>query len=729
MADQESKVVLNIEVNDKDVQESARRSRKAYEDINKAQVKGLKDQTSHVKGISKLRSKSESPQAQRKLLDGLRKRARMEKEILRSMREQDKIARRMNRAGHGGPLSIFGGFGGGPGRGFGGGGSGLANMSMGRFGGGMGRGLGGMLGGMGRGGMLAMARMLGPLGFLASGLGAVGTFAAGATAAKIRAGHSMHMQEQEALGALAGGGTTRGAIRAATYMGTGYGYGPLDTVRQARGIARQTGNASAVTAAQAYSRATMMGADEVGGVMGSLARGGLGFEGTGKTGAGAKAMERMWANIFSTGLDRSRFGEAFTGISKLTDAVASRTGGDVNVGDIANLYGAIGSTKQSGLMGQRGIAVMQQLHQSIMNPGGGEAGQALMLQAFGFGKPGGNTSYYDALKRQHLGIGNTQNVYDLFSEVGAQTAGEKERNIALHRITGLTIPQIEKLSTALEKNASLSPEERDKAVTKAIKSMEPIDKQALTETKRMADLLEEAKQHELDTLEAGRQTSETLLGIQSLTNELVRSLLPTAKSILDIVRNIYEWILKLNPLADEDEVEKAQANRARQDAELVKHGILFGTMSEDEIAQHRARIAAKSGGQLPSDVYRKLQAISPELLKVMSMGERGVDVEAVEKALGMDLTPEQEEQYKLFRKKARSATTSDEALKARESFMSTQTIQALIDELKLANKSLGFLASTSSQTAQNTSEISQSGPTAGRSVAPPTDWVQQASGN
>ena len=618
MADQNSRVTLEINVDDKQVVESARKQRKAYEDINKLNAKGLKQQKETVKDVSKLKGKTESPQAQRKLLEGLRQRAKYERDITRHMREQDRIAQRMKRAGGGGPLSIFGGFGGGPGRGFGGGGSGLGNMSMRRFG----RGMGGMFGGMGRMGLAGMARMMGPLGLLLSGAGAVGGFAYGATSAKIRAGHSMHMDEQRALARLAGGGTSRIAMERAQNLGAGYGFGPLDTLSQARDVARQTGSARAVTSAQAFSRSSMMEVGETANIMGSFARGGTKFTGT-RSGAGEQQMQRMWANIFSTGLDKSRFGEAALGLGQLADAVGGRAGGDVNVRGISDLYGDMGSTGASGLMGKRGISVMQQLNRAIQAPGGGEHGQALMLQALGFGKPGGNTSYYEAVKMQQEGLNSPDIVRKLFGETKRQTGGGEEQALLLSRMTSLTITQVEKLRDALEQTAGLTQQERQDRIEKTLKEMKPIDEQGLDETKRMADLMQTMVQHELNTLRAGRLTSQILLDIQSTTNRLTDALLPLAREILKVVRDIYSFI---NPFAKRD-TEAAPSksdigNRVKQLQDINK-AEREGKISAQEAAQRRADLDQTTGiavstglknkSLLGSSDYGSAQPASPAL--------------------------------------------------------------------------------------------------------------------
>lgn len=699
MADQNSRVELEITVDDSDVIESARRTRKAYENINQTHSKGLKQQKETVKDVTKMKSKTESPAALRKVLDASRKRLQTEKETLRVMRQQEQSAKRMMRSGGtaAGPLSIFGGQ---PNSGgFGGGMAGLMGMGAGKAGRRAMRGLGRLFGGMGRGGMGMLGRMGGPLGMLASLLGTAGTFTYGAVSSKIKAGHGMQMQQQGLLAGLAGGGTNRIAMERAQNLGAGYGYGPMDTLEQARSAARQTGNARSVTTAQAFARSSMMDVGETSGVMGSLARGGTKFTGT-ASGAGSQQMKRWLADVYSTGLDKSRAGEALTGLGQVVDVVGGRVGGDVNAKGIGDLLGAIGSTGKSGLTGKRGISVMQQLGQAIQNPGGGEHGQALMLQALGFGKPGGNTTYYDAVRTQQEGLNNPDSVYKLFGETQRQTGGGQEQALLLSRMTNLTISQVELLRDALKDTAGMSKEQRDEKIAETLKGMKPIEEQGLAETKNMASLLEQMRNQELDTLRASREASQYLLNIQDTTNDYIRQFLPLAKRILEALDALWRMFVNSTMFGSQEEKSKYKAGKLTE----IQAKYDMGQMTEEEAA---AAMAEVQKGQNRSHSTRTLNNTGARARAFQDALNDGVDLTTLP-GYG-DLSPKAKEWADKYSAAAKTPGQSDD-IKVREEL---SALPGIVKEL-----AEHIILMSSSVTELTTEQRATANPS-GTSVPPP----------
>ncbi|GAF90087.1 unnamed protein product, partial [marine sediment metagenome] len=171
------------------------------------------------------------------------------------------------------------------------------------------------------------------------------------------------------------------------------------------------------------------------------------------------------------------------------------------------------------------------LNESIVKPGGGEAGQAMMLQAFGFGKPGGGSSYYEAKKRQQEGA-TPENVKAMFGEFGKQKGGGEAQILALETVTGLGITQLEELREVVQTMSGPGREAKLKEI---------LDKAAPPEVKAakgIADLGDMAKQQAIVTnhaLTVGKQVAASVMAMQLAMNELVVTILPQAVDLLKIV--------------------------------------------------------------------------------------------------------------------------------------------------------------------------------------------------
>lgn len=298
-------------------------------------------------------------------------------------------------------------------------------------------------------------------------------------------------------------GMQQGARGAGRAKGARLGYSMIDTAMQAPAIARSTGFMGNVYKAQQFARATGMDVGEVGGYMGMIRQAGYGFGGrvrpggvdTGSRGyqvekSGNKVLEKVVAAGIYSGIERARLPEFMQGVASITGAAGARSAGRVDVGNIAAFQAMLGKSGNAGFQGARGAAVAQQLMQATVTPGGGEAGQAMMLQALGFGKPGGQATYYEALKKQQQGMERPENVAAMFKEVysqlgqvgaGGSSKVNQEANIALNEMTGLSIDQIEKLGDIL--NNGQNAEEQMKAIKDQLAESEPIEKQALKQMK------------------------------------------------------------------------------------------------------------------------------------------------------------------------------------------------------------------------------------------------------
>jgi hypothetical protein len=290
---------------------------------------------------------------------------------------------------------------------------------------------------------------------------------------------------------LTGTGITRRQLGRAGGAGVGMGYTLSETAQQALGVGRAVGRGAEVTTAQQFGYAGGMGVGEAAGVMGALYKGGVGFGGKEKQ--GQKELSKIITAGMESGLDRGKIPEFAQSVSQMVDQMSARGVGRADVGGAAGGLGWL--MKGLGFKSpERAMQVAQGLDVGIRAPGGGEAGQAMMLQAFGFGKPGGTADIYEATKRQQqgfFGTGGTKNVQDVLSEfarqygevgVGGKTESMKMANFMASKVLPLTIDQIEQLQEI--NNTTETQAEKDKKIEELMKKAEPLEKQMLDQTKK-----------------------------------------------------------------------------------------------------------------------------------------------------------------------------------------------------------------------------------------------------
>lgn len=321
--------------------------------------------------------------------------------------------------------------------------------------------------------------------------------------------------------------------------GMALGYTPTETISQATGVARQTGFIDATTQAQQLSRVIPMGVEEGAGFLGTLARAGRG--GFGSNGAGKQDLVRVLAMGFESGLKRARIPEFMQGVASITEQQASFTTRDVNSTGIARILALLGQSGLSGLQGVRGAALASQLDTGIRNPGAGEAGQAFMMQAFGFGVPGGKTSYYDALKRQQQGL-TEENLGDIFSQSRAQYGGGQSQALALSKLFGITIQQVEDLRSAYQSG--------DKGkISAALKNVEPLEKQSLDAMKDLGESIRFLADRELEDIEAGGTVAEAFMKVhevvQKLLHAITEDLAPILTKVAEGFTNLHDALVEM----------------------------------------------------------------------------------------------------------------------------------------------------------------------------------------
>lgn len=517
--------------------------------MNKATLKGTKDIAKTSKKISKLTEKSRG----RKAIQDEKKLQREKKQTTTEVLKQAKAYASIQKEASNLQRTI----------------SGITSKtrdlnrelkkSTGMFGGG-GRGGGGAAGG-GRGG-----RPGGVSGFLgsflkkgAAGLGKLamgGALGLGGTlmgilTSQLTGGYQEKLAYGKAYGGLAGTGgklselqRLRGTEEQILQMHKHgdlekLGFGPIEAAQQAAPIARATGvmGGRALKTGLATQRATTMGAGEVAQFMGLLTQAGSGF---GRGGGGKKQLEKVIAAGMETGLERARLPEFFSGVSALTQRMAAATAGKVDVEGITRSLAMMGSTGAPGLKGARGAAVAQTIDRAIRQPGGGEAGEAFMLQAYGFGKPGGDATYYEAMQRREKGLSDPENLRDVVAEAQRRYGGKEERALAMKKLLKIDTLIWEELEKAVDTG------DKEK-IDKVLKKTQSVDKQALAEMQEFGDTTRHMADLQNRSVGIGESIEDSVKRLEEVINEFVINALPLAVKALDkiatVVEDIYLWLV------------------------------------------------------------------------------------------------------------------------------------------------------------------------------------------
>ncbi len=297
---------------------------------------------------------------------------------------------------------------------------------------------------------LGVARNAGRLGMSAAG--SVGGFLVGA----MQAGYAKYSEHQQALGGTIGLASTS-RLRNAAYGsgGTRYGYNKTDVAGMIPAMGRATGNVSPLEMMQA-NRASGMDLGEVAGRFGALRQSGLSFEKSGKgPSSGAKEFEKLMAGGVKSGIEKSRLHEYFDSVEKIAGTAGGMSVGNISHSKIGQTLSMWGMSGQSGMQGARGGALMSKVLGGIMSPGGGEAGESLMNQAFGFGKPGGTASYYEAMKARQGIHKNPENIQKVMSEITSQYGSGQEGSMATSNALGISLEQSETLLKIYESDKTV----------------------------------------------------------------------------------------------------------------------------------------------------------------------------------------------------------------------------------------------------------------------------------
>ena len=396
--------------------------------------------------------------------------------------------------------------------------------------------------------------------------------------------------------------------------GSALGFDPIMTAGHAQMVGRATGSINAVNYAQQAGRATGMDVGEAAGFMGQLRQAGYGFGGAAKGGGvtneGPAQLQKVLALGMEAGLERARVPEFLQGIGAITQAVGSQISGVVNVARISAFQSVLGRSGVPGFQGHRGAAVTSKLNQSILRPGGGEAGQAIMLQALGFGKPGGTTDYYSALKQQQKGIDDPSNVAAMFKEVysqfgqlgvGGATGNNQNANIVLSEMTGLGLQQVEDLGKIVD--SGMSVEEQMKAINELTKGEKSIAEQSLEamkefggEAKHAAGKMERIASASENSYKIFREIERVQVHMLKWIDGQLPAVVKWLKEIYTLIKSAVQVLSPKKTIRDELEAEiKNEEDRfAKRSSKIMLTG---DPRRRADLLQEQANALRKTAGK------------------------------------------------------------------------------------------------------------------------------------
>lgn len=279
----------------------------------------------------------------------------------------------------------------------------------------------------------------------------------------VQSDYQAYISNQRGMGGLAGlskgspfgAGLTTASVRTMQgRMGEEYGYSPEETISGARSFARATGNSDFTEAGMGNAKVLGLGADEVASIFGDIRKGSGSF---GEK--GLKDFQRILAAGVKSGVDASTLPEYFEGISSLVNRAGGAAGGAVSALPYAQILAMFEKSGAAGLKGARGASVASALEEGFKAPGGGDEGTAAVMGSLGYGRAGGNVSYYEAKKMMQQGFsgeGGAGALKNLFDYVDNITGGGEESNLYMEGLMGgrLSLDQIETARKAVNGGAS-----------------------------------------------------------------------------------------------------------------------------------------------------------------------------------------------------------------------------------------------------------------------------------
>lgn len=534
MADTQHRVLVKFEADTKGVEAGTRRIAKEANKLSKQQKLEFAQNFKNQKATAKIAG----PQQQRQLTTELKRQNQEHRTTNRLLQMMAAGWQRVATAAKSAWKATEGSGRGRGGRGGGGGGTGFgAGWRA-----GMGPGPNFSRYGLGHG--LASGARAG-LGLAALGLGGLAHMPISAVSSDYQA-YFTHMRSMGSLsglnkGARFGAGLTKGGVDDLTRRMTEFGYAPEETVNASRLFARSTGTGAYTEKGMTAAKVLGLEASDVSSMFGELRRAGGGF---GEK--GMKDFQRLLQAAVKGGVDASTLPEYLEGLQHLTGRAGGAAGGAVSALPYAQLLAMFEKSGAAGLKGARGASVLSALEEGFKSPGGGDEGLAVIMGSLGFGRAGGNTSYYSAKKMMEQGFsgpGGAGNLKNLFDYVDRITGGGEEANLYMEGLMGgrLTLDQIEKVRGSFESGGTseeISAMLADMTATEldVLHSIDDHMKEFLGASKRAADVA-------VDDITRGEAYSKSVQSIEDMMHEFLMTTMPVMVTTLEGVNNTLKFIM------------------------------------------------------------------------------------------------------------------------------------------------------------------------------------------
>lgn len=464
----------------------------------------------------------------------------------------------------------------------------------------------------------------GLLGGAANIIGSVIGGAVGFAIGGVKAAYEKYLTHQQALGSSIGMFSTAERNRGAYGSGGArYGYNLAEVAKMLPVMGRATGTSNVTELMQA-NRATGMDIGDVAETFGMLRQaGGKRFTRGAGGSQGAKEFTKLMSLGVQSGVEKARLPEYLAGLNKNVRSAAGLAAGDVNVSGMAtelSLWGKISG--KSGFQGARGSALFGQVMQGILKPGGGEFGEALMNQAFGFGKPGGTASFYEAQKaREAAASGDVGGVRKVMGEVGTQFGKGQEGALALRELLGVSLQQAEELQKIYDSDQSF--EQKEEEMKKIMDGAKSLQEQA----NEMMGEQSESLQHLADQFDEGAVAGKDFAGffraldrsmLQSFKNmkplidkvlkdiesflpsipELVKKAVPILESIYDVMSDIFKFLF-IDSKEDKSRKAFLESTKGIENFEMKPGESPAEALARLEAMKKRASRAIQAAGAMP----------------------------------------------------------------------------------------------------------------------------------
>lgn len=366
---------------------------------------------------------------------------------------------------------------------------------------------------------------------------------------QVRGDYQAYFNNQRALGSLAGlnsgarfgAGLSMGGVQKLQHKMADWGYSPEETISSSREFARATGSGDYTERGMAAAKGLGLDSSEISSLLGDIRRGGGSF---GEK--GMKDFQRVLMAAVKGGVDASTLPEYLEGLKGLTSRASGAAGGEVSALPYAQLLAMFEKSGAAGLKGARGASVLSALDEGFRAPGGGDEGMAVVMGSLGYGRAGGNASYYEAKKMMQQGFsgeGGASKLKNLFDYVDTITGGGEESNLYMEGLMGgrLSLDQIETVRGTL--NAGGSPEEIQRMLADMTSSeldvLHHIDdgiSEFLAAGSRAAKL-------QLEEIDRGEAFAGSVEGMQDTFNHFLTHVMPHVADALEGLTTAVEFLI------------------------------------------------------------------------------------------------------------------------------------------------------------------------------------------